>query len=172
MTAHGLTFASLLLVASGPAEAGGGPQTLDQALSGVEVATPAALPVTARWALSVREGVLTAKLTLVNAGTAPVDVLVQRGSSPGPNVRATLADVSLERVLSDRQEREMMSRMGPMPTYAAIAAGAEREVGTYTFTLPADYQGKRVRLEARVWGEDGATVTLPVEMVMGGKAGV
>ncbi len=176
MTARGLSFASLLLAATGPAVAGEAEPapglTLKQALSGVSEATPATLPVTARWALSVSQGVLTAKLTLVNASNAPVDVLTARGSSPGPNVHATLDDAALSRVLNDKQEREMMSRMGPMPTYTAIAAGASREVGTYTFALPADYAGKPLRLETRVWGAEGATVTLPVEMVMGGKAGV
>ena len=172
MTAHGLSFATLLLAATGPALAGEVPQSLDEALQGVALQDEAPLPVTARWALSVKDGVLTAKLTLVNASNAPVDVLTARGSSPGPNVRATLDDVVLDRVLSDRQEREMMSRMGPMPTYTAIAAGASREVGTYTFTLPADYAGKPLRLETRAWGASGASVTLPVEMVMGGKAGV
>jgi hypothetical protein len=67
---------------------------------------------------------------------------------------------NLEAVYSDNDMGEMMSRMGPRPTYAPIAAKKSLLVGTYRFALPVGYAGGAVRFDAAVEGPMGASVQL------------
>ena len=160
MTVRTLTFASLLLGAVQPMVARAEEPTYQQG--------PVVQPLTlaAKWALSVKNGVLIADLTLVNTGTSAVDVLIKSGHSPGPAVSATLTELALEPVLDRAQEQDMMSRMGPMPTFGVIAAGRELKAGTYKFTLPKGYEGQTVRISAYVRGEQGEPMVLPLTLVL------
>src|SRR5262245_10560768 len=113
MSARSFTFASLLLVAAPPALAASPAQVA--APSPSEPAAPS--PLSPRWTASVKGDVLVATLSLVNTADEPVDLLVRRGSSPGPVVNAFVDGTQLAPVLDPSQEREMMSRRGPMPVY-------------------------------------------------------
>ena len=165
MTGRSLSFASLLLTAVQPAFAGGMPVApVSQAATIPEVQSLTALQ--ARWNLSIRGGELVADLILINTSAEAVDIVSARGHSPGPYVSAILGENTLSQVLTGVQERDMMSRMGPMPTYAAIAPGKEFVAGTYRFTLPANYAGSTVHLEATVRGAkfDSQKLQLDVQL--------
>lgn len=171
MSARTFSFASLLLATATPALAGGytQPQQIAEASDPQPVA---AMPLKGIWGVSVKGGVVTAKLTLINHGTEAVDFVSMRGASPGPGVQAAINDESLSPIYTADQERGMMSRMGPMPTYAAIAPGAAHVVGTYQFTLPEGYAGKTIHFEARVRGEARETLIIPFDIVLGAKPAV
>jgi hypothetical protein len=164
MSARSLTFASLLLAAAPPA----------LAETPAQVAAPApgqpadSVPLSPRWSTSVKGTVLVARLTLVNTGDAPVDLLVRRGSSPGPSVIALVDGTQLVPVLDPSQEREVISRMGPMPVYAPVAGAGEVEVGTFRFTLPKEAAGKAIRFETTVRTADGRHAVLATSTVVGG----
>lgn len=163
MTARSFTFASLLLAAANPAFA-----EVPEAVSGTlsEQAPADSLPLSAKWELKVKNGVLIAELRLVNTSASAVDVVLTRGHSLGPGVQASLDDVALNQVLDPAQERDMMSRMGPMPSYGPIVAGGERTIGTYKFELPADSAGKTLRFDTWVSGKGGSVrllMTMPLD---------
>lgn len=163
MTARSFTFASLLLAAASPAFAEP-PSDLSKVLAEAEPAAP--LPLSAKWDLKVKNGVLIAELKLVNTSASAVDIVVARGHSLGPSVQASLDDVALNQLLEPAQERDMMSRMGPMPSYGPVAAGGERTIGTYRFELPADSAGKTLRLDTWVRGQAGSVrllMTMPLD---------
>lgn len=180
MSARTFSFASLLLATATPAMAGGYP--LQQQIAEASDPQPAAqasdvqpaatMTLKGIWGVSVKNGVVTAKLTLMNYGTEAVDFVSARGASPGPGVRASISDESLSPIFTADQERGMMSRMGPMPTYAAIAPGAAFVVGTYQFTLPESYTGKTIQFEARIRSDDREALTIPFETVLGVKPAV
>lgn len=171
MSARTFSFASLLLATATPAMAGGysPPQQIAEASDPQPTAAPTLKGI---WGVSVKNGVVTAKLTLMNYGTEAVDFVSARGASPGPSVQASISDESLSPIFTADQERGMMSRMGPMPTYAAIAPGAAFVVGTYQFKLPENYTGKTIQFEARVRSDAREVLTLPFETVLGVKPAV
>ena len=165
MNAASLSFASLLLAVAGPTLAGTHASPTQSVQAGIPE-SQASLPLEGKWSLTIQDGQLVAELTLVNLGDTPVDIVFARGHSPGPSVTATVGDTTLYPVLSEAQERDMMSRMGPTRSYAAVAAGKQLLVGTYRFDLPAQYGGMFVRLEASVRGAEGQLLKLPVNLVL------
>jgi hypothetical protein len=143
MNRRTFTFAALALAGTASAAE---PQ-------GAQAVAPAA-PVEGRWSVKAVPGELTVTLGLVNPGSEPVDVLAQRGSRPGPNLRATLKasgeEIDLAVILDEAGRREMMSRMGPVPEYEAIAAGGSKAFGPYRFTLPDGAEKESFRIVATV----------------------
>ena len=168
MRARSFTFASLLLAAANPVFAEE-PQT--SSATYVDVGLPDKLSVAAKWELKIKGNTLVAELKLVNTGTAAVDIVAARGHTPGPGVNASIDDIVLTRVLEPAQERDMMSRMGPMPVFGAIAAGGERNIGTYTFELPEGYAGKTLLLVTWVHGQ-GTEARLPVTLLLDSRGAV
>ena len=165
-----LTFASLLLAATQPAVAGEPMQK--QASSSAVADEEKTLPIVGRWTTAEKDGVLVAALTLVNTSPGAVDLLIGRGKSPGTFVLASIDGVQLSPVYDQSQEREMMSRRGPMPVYAPLAGKGEIVAGVFRFTLPAGYSGQPIDLEATVRAQDGGRIRLPVTVHVGGVDGV
>lgn len=145
MNRRAFTFASLAL--AGTAAAG----ELDSI--GGQAATPVKARVAAAWTVSAKGGELVVKLALTNVSSEALDVLVARGSRPGPHLEAALQvdgeDIALARI-DEGDRRELMSRMGPMPRWEPVAAGGRVEIGPYKFTLPKGATGENVRLTAYV----------------------
>jgi hypothetical protein len=150
MSARSLSFASLLLAAAPPVLAA------EPTNAVVTASDSAAAPaVTGKWSQSVKDGELVLKLTLANTGHEAVDVMVARGKMPGTDVQASIDGVALARVFSDEEMSGQMSRMGPMPRFAPVAANKQLDAGTFRFTLPEGYHGEAVHVEARVRTESG-----------------
>lgn len=123
----------------------------------------------ASWAVARKGPLLKATLTLHNDGAEALDVMVARGSRPGPQVAARLGGEDLPEVLTDLERREWMSRIGPRPKFDALAAGRSKEIGTYTFQL-TDPDVREVELSVGVTTGDDH-VQLPAQTVrIGGKA--
>ena len=103
-------------------------------------AGPSPTPVAARWALARSGRDVVATLTLANTGAEPIEVLSAIGSRPGPSVVAYLEidgdDLELPQVTAPPDRRELISRMGPRPQWAPIAAGEQLAIPAYTFSLP------------------------------------
>ncbi len=169
MNVRALTFASLLFAAAHPALAES-PAPTQSAQATIAEAAPATLG--AKWNLSVKGGVLTAELVLVNTSGVGVDVLMKRGSSPATRVTGTLDGSELTAIYEPTPEREMMSRMGPMPVYEVVAANGEAKAGSFRFKLPSNYSGKSVHLEASVRTDSGETIVLPLTMVLSANGAV
>ena len=165
MSARSLTFASLLLGAAQPALAGGYPTQAQSAEASIPE-VQSTMPLQAKWNLSIKNGQLNAELILMNMGGDPVDIVSARGHSPGPYVSAILGENTLSPVMTNEQERDMMSRMGPMRSYTAIAQGQQFTAGTFRFTLPTNYGGQTVHLEAQVRGANGDLLKLPLDIVL------
>lgn len=72
-------------------------------------------------------------VSIRNAGTDAVDLLVAYGSQPAPRLTATLADGAVLEQLVEVGRRDLMSRIGPAPRYAPVAAGESVTVATYRF---------------------------------------
>lgn len=154
MNVRMLSFATLLMAAV-PAYAQD-PVSAAPVEQAVEEAPLPPATIDGKWTTEVVKGVLIVKLTLVNTGTEPLDVMVARGTGPGAWMIAQLPAVpgadmipELEAIRSKKESRDMESREGPMPTYAPIAPGAEVLVGTYKFKIPKGYTGG-IHLEAQV----------------------
>ncbi len=145
MSARSLSFASLLLAAVAPAFAGEPPNA--QVVTAAEPAA-AAPTLAGRWSHTIKGGELFVELKLVNTGPEAIDVLVSRGKMPGTDLQAAIDGVALTRVFSDEEMSGQMSRMGPMPRFAPVAAKREILAGTYRFQLPQGYAGQAIRLEA------------------------
>jgi len=95
--------------------------------------------------------------TLVNQGKKPMDVIVGRGSRPGPYLRAFL-DGGEPTELADvtpYDRRDMISRMGPMPVWQTLASGGEVVLKPYLFALPAGVGDGTVSLVDQVDTRDG-----------------
>ncbi|MEZ4241125.1 MAG: hypothetical protein R3F59_34190 [Myxococcota bacterium] len=142
------TFGSLLAL-------GGTAAAAEPPIPELQQAPPAAR-LRATWALAERGERLLATLTLHNDGREPIDVMVARGSLPGPFVQATVDGEPLTMDLSKAKRRDLMSRVGPVPRFEAIAAGGEAKVG-FAFALAAPLDGRPVDLLLMVsYGEDWA----------------
>lgn len=164
-----LSFASILFAMVQPAAAEIPEVQAARTTESAEPQGPAA-PVTARWSHAIKGKELHVTLTLVNANTEPVDVVVSRGKQPGPWVQASVDGTSLERILTKTEMQGEMSRMGPMPAWAPVAPGKEILAGTYRFALPEGYAGGPIRIEGEVSQGDGQT---RISTTVGGeKAGV
>lgn len=146
------------------------PQAQAQAPSPyADPAPAAAAALTPRWTVEREKGGIKATLALRNDSDEAIDLLVAVGRRPGPAVSAFVDGASLEAIATvDR--RDMMSRVGPMPRFALVAARAWQDVGTYRFAAAAD--AREVELRAWVTVEDAPA---PVELVsfvtVGAKAG-
>ncbi|MEQ1505487.1 MAG: hypothetical protein ABMB14_24860 [Myxococcota bacterium] len=110
-------------------------------------------------------GRLYVDLALINEGSAPIDVLIALGARPGAAMNVVVVDgagqfVALER---DIDRRELVSRMGPMPQWAPIAAHHRAELGRYAFLL-AGSAPVAVRIDVRVETGSGS-VELPTVRV-------
>lgn len=147
-----LTFASLLLTST--AALADEPETTVP-MMGHRAPAPTEGPLRARWFTQVRDGQVLVSLALVNPGTRPLDVLMLRGSTPGPWMNAQVGTTTLDRVLTELQQREFGSRMAPTSVFVPFPAGAQVTVATYRFTLPEDYSGQSLHLEVTVDYNDG-----------------
>ena len=153
MTRRTFSFASLVF-ASSPAFADGRPAG---AAGGVRLAS--AVDVTPKG------DVLHVRLAILNTSDAPLDVMVELGSRPGPGLRVSVVgegeDIELAEV-TKVERREIMSRMGPRPRYEALAIGGRLDVGRWTYGLPqgADREAFRVVAQVTV-----AQADRPIELV-------
>lgn len=86
-----------------------------------------------------RKGVLEVKATLTNQSSEPLEVQSLLGSRPGPRLEAHRVGAPADEYLAEIvrfDKREMISRMGPPPTFVALAPGKSIEVGPYKFETP------------------------------------
>ena len=150
----GFSFASLLMSMVMPALA-------DEPIAEVQAASAPApqpqSPITGRWESQIKGKELTLTLTLVNTSADAVDVVISRGSSPGPYVQASVDGTTLDRKMEKTEMKEQYSRMGPMPTWAAVAPGKEIVAGVYRFILPNNVDGKLIHVDAEVNQHDGSS---------------
>lgn len=112
----------------------------------------------ARWSIERTKRELVVTLAVANRGKDPIDLLVKRGSSPGPYVTAALeveeGPIALSEIHSG-DRRELMSRMGPIPQYQTLASGADLVLGPWRFTLPEGADREAVSLVAQVTSLQG-----------------
>lgn len=134
---------------------------------------PEGPPLTGRFGLRKegREAVLTLAVTAAHA----MDVLSKRGSRPAPVVNAYLqtdaGEVELVEILGPVDRREMMSRMGPRPTYVAVAKGVPFDLGPWKFEIPQGLNGsERFRVVAQVWTGEGGVEIAAADLAFGDKA--
>lgn len=125
------TFAGLVALVSGTAAASDG-------LPIPELGAPGPTPTSGATLVPVyapkRKGnELQIDLVLRNTGTAPIDFLVRIGSRPGPALTVTLADGTALEEIVELGRRDMMSRIGPLPQFAPLAAGESIPAGTFRF---------------------------------------
>ena len=167
----GFSFASLLFSIVAPALAAEPiAEVVANNTQAAAVPDAAQATLTARWETEINGKELLVKLTLLNTGSEATDIVISRGKQPGPWLQAAISGSTLDRNLTKSEMQGEMSRMGPMPTFAPVAAGTEIFAGTYRFALPAGYAGEPISLEASVSSHDGET---RVQTVVGGnKAGV
>lgn len=115
-----------------------------------------------RWTGAIHAGVLTLTLAVHNAGTEPIQALVAVGTRPAPVVCASLVvghdEVALAAAPREMDVRELMSRMGPMPSYAMVAPDSDVVIGTFAFTLPTGSGAEVIRVTATVETASGAVV--------------
>ena len=115
-----------------------------------------------RWTGKVKEGVFTLILAVHNCGTTDLSVLLARGSQPGADVTASLATegppIALAEVARQVDVRELVSRMGPMPRYAVLAAAQDVEIGAYAFTLPSGADHEPITATATVYVDSDSVV--------------
>lgn len=164
-----LSFASLLFAMVQPAAAEI-PEVQEAKTTDATAPEAPAAQVTGRWSHEIKGGELLVKLTLVNANTEAVDVVVSRGKQPGPWVQASVDGTTLERILTKAEMSGEMSRMGPMPAWAPVAPGKEILAGTYRFALPEGYAGGPIQIRGEVSQQDGQ---VEISTTVGGsKAGV
>jgi hypothetical protein len=112
-----------------------------------------------------RGDVLHIRLAILNTSDVPLDVMVELGSRPGPDLRVFLAgegeDIELAEV-TKVERREILSRMGPRPRYEALAIGGRLEVGRWTYGLPQGADREAFRVVAHV---TVAQADRPIELV-------
>ena len=153
MTRRTFSFASLVF-ASTPAFADGKPADTP---SGVRLASAADV--------TPKGDVLHVRLSVINTSEVPLDVMVELGSRPGPDLRVFLAgeagDIELAEI-TKVERREVMSRMGPRPRYEALAIGGRLEVGRWTYGLPQGADREAFRVVARV---TVSQADVPIELV-------
>jgi hypothetical protein len=110
---------------------------------------------------------LEVKLFLTNTSGDKMSLVHMRGSRPGPWIAAERPGAPEGEQLApiiEVDRKELMSRVGPRPTFIALAAGAELEVGPYRFETP-EGQLDSVRLSATVETSDYETIELPPQIV-------
>ena len=141
-TRRTFTFASLALAAAGTARA-----------ADLQAQT-AAPPPSARWKVDRKANEVAVTLTYVNTLDRPVSVLTKRGSSPGGDVQALLQvdgeSIALAEI-REKDRREMMSRMGPVPQFVDLGPGAEIAIGPWRFSLPKGAKDERVSFVAQLY---------------------
>lgn len=142
MNPRALTFASLLLAYAGPAAA---VEAIVEPPPSPEAPVPAG-DLRAAWRIEVRNGELVVHLSVTNTGSDARDVVVAYGRGPGAWLQAVVGDEELEQVLPRAARADLMSRMGPAPSWAPVAAGATLDLGVYRFTLPKRLRGGQVAL--------------------------
>jgi hypothetical protein len=168
--ARRFTFASLLATTAAVAASGGAlagshhveqqaAQNAPPPTATVAEATAPAAKLEGRWQVKAVGDELQVELILVNTDDAAADVVRMRGHSPGPSVAVQIGgqDTQLAQVLGQAEMQDMMSRMGPMPVWAAVAPHDAMLVGTYRFTIPEEARGKSLRIVANVDGRAGTT---------------
>jgi hypothetical protein len=149
MNRRAFTFASLALAGTAAAA---------DTLPDVKNDAPPS-PLTGTWALKASHRELVVDLSVVNASADGLDVLVARGSRPGPSVQAFISakdeEIELQPVEEAVDRREAMSRMGPRPLYTLVAAGATAKVGPWKFALPRGAAHETFRVVATVSTSEG-----------------
>ena len=138
------TFATLL-AAAGPAAAAA-PSQLVPAPDGAFAGT---------WKVTRKGDKLRITLTVHNRSDRAADVQVQWGHQPGAAVLAYAEGAELTRVLTDVERRDVMSRVGPRPVFAAVPAGQSVELAPYLFQL-ADPDTVEVVVTATVETDRGS----------------
>lgn len=159
------TFASLALALGATARAAGPQQ------APAEPPAPALEPT---FALTRDGDELRVALTLTNRSEEAVEVLFARGSRPGPDLQARLEVDGESIALPEAMEvqlRELVSRMGPIPRWEALAAGERREVATWRFALPAGVVSEPVGLSLRVDTDRGPVVRVQSGLRWDARAG-
>lgn len=153
MSARHWSFATLLMAAAG-ANAAEPPAVQQQAAQ--EAPQPAA-KAHGTWSYEVVGKQLIVKLAVTNDDAESMNVLVARGSRPGAYVKAAVGGADLQVSVDDSPEarKEMMSRRGPMPRYAVLAANASSEEMIYKFDLPEGYAGQAIDVTAEVYHRGG-----------------
>ncbi len=163
-TRRSFTFGSLVLALTGPsaarASAGAG------AAAGAETKLPSLkIDLSARR----RGGLLIVDLTVENQEHAPVEIVTQLGSRPGAWLTAAIS-LSGERLelapVLEGDRREMLSRVGPIPQWAPLAAGKRLRMGPYKFAWPKGVPDHAVALHGSVSVERGQVEferTLPLD---------
>jgi hypothetical protein len=147
-----LTFALLLAATSAPAWA-------DQSVIAEIENAAERTTLQPQWTSRVEGGELVLQLHLANFGEVAADVVVGRGRLPGAWLAVEADGVALEQILTRSEQMESMSRMGPMPRFAALAPGKAVDIGTYRFALPKGQRPDTVRVVGSV-----STATAPVEL--------
>jgi hypothetical protein len=107
------------------------------------------------------------RLFLTNTSTEPKSVVHMRGSRPGPWISAARPGAPEGELLGpiyEADRNEIMSRIGPRPTFVALAAGAELEVGPYRFATPEGALDT-IKLSALVDTSDFERIELPTQLV-------
>jgi len=145
------TFASLALAAGASTARAGAPQA--------QLSAPA--PLGSRWTIERKPKELVVRLDVTNRTAEAIELLVKRGSSPGPDLRASLevedGAIALSEIFQG-DRRELMSRIGPIPQYQTLAAGAELVLGPWHFTLPEGAEAESLSLTATVTTSLGQVV--------------
>lgn len=149
MTGRVLSFASLLMASS---VAFANEPIPEVAPTPEPQAQAVAAPFAAKWKTTVKGTELLVELTVVNTSDKSVDVVVARGSSPGPYLIGLVGNETIGVVQTKASKKETMTRMGPMPVYSPMAANSEVTLAAYTMKLPDNYKGQPIHLEATIEG--------------------
>jgi len=153
------TFGALMLALSGKAHAAKpGPKLPQQQQARPTDPVPTPTPLLSpRWAVGRKGKELHVFLALENAGD-PTDVIVKWGSRLGPSLTAAIAVEDRYQELAqvfDVDRRELVSRMGPRPTFAPLARNGVLEIGTYRFAWVDGLPEDAVRLTLKGETADG-----------------
>lgn len=150
-TRRDFTFGSLVLALTGSATARAG-----------GLAPASAKPAARlRWSHRARlqKGVLTVHASVVNTSTEPLEVVVARGPLPGAHLAAVLTidedRTELAPILKGDRRKVFMSRMGPIPEWAPLAAKDRLELGPYEFAWPQGVPATKVELSGGLDTEHG-----------------
>ncbi len=142
LSRRSFSFASLAAL-FGTSTARAAPQAQQQAAGIPELdgPPPSPAPATKVTPSLVREGgELVVTVAVHNEGAEPTSVLVAFGARPAEAPVVTLvmggSPIELAPVLGEVDRREMMSRMGPVPRWAEVVAGASVTLGPYRYALP------------------------------------
>ena len=161
------TFAGLVALVSGSAAASDVQSIPEVGATSGPGAAAAIVPV---YAPKRKGDELQIDLVLRNIGRAPVDVLLAIGSRPGPQLTVTLADGSVLEEIVEVGRRDMMSRIGPLPQFAPIAAGESTPAGTFRYRFPSSRPDAGFDVVAEVSTSD-TVLTLPVQRLNTARAG-